>query len=157
VWPGCFLHEYERGGRHFDGKDPGPAHPFVEALRGAVPGEVERLVPTQGTVIQLFLGEDELVRGLRERTAAGPGDFAWGLRVAHNTPYDRSGRLPDLESPTTTVRVRSFRCAPRSGGAPYVIGILLLGRTHASVTGIRGQLQVGYLPSSRLSSQGSWS
>jgi hypothetical protein len=67
VWPGCFLHEYERGNRHFDGEDPGPAHPFVEALRDAAEGEVERLVPTQGTVIQLFLGEDEIIRGERER------------------------------------------------------------------------------------------
>jgi hypothetical protein len=63
VWPECFLHESERWGA----EDPGPAHPFVEALRNAAPGEVERLVPTQGTVITLFLGEDEIARGLRER------------------------------------------------------------------------------------------
>ena len=67
VWPGCFLHEFERGNRHFDGNDPGPAHPFVEALRGAAEGEVERLVPTQGTVLSLWLGEDEIIRGERER------------------------------------------------------------------------------------------
>jgi hypothetical protein len=67
VWPGCFLHEYERGSRHLDGEDPGPAHPFVEALRDAATGEVERLVPTQGTVLGLWLGEDEIIRGERER------------------------------------------------------------------------------------------
>jgi hypothetical protein len=67
VWPSCFTHEYERGRRHFDGEDPGPAHPFVEALRQAAPGEVERLVPTQGTIITLWLGEDEIIRGERER------------------------------------------------------------------------------------------
>ncbi len=67
VWPGCFLREYERGSRHFDGEDPGPAHPFVEALRDAAPGEVERLVPTQGTVLAMWLGEDEIIRGERER------------------------------------------------------------------------------------------
>jgi hypothetical protein len=67
VWPECMVHELDRSGRHFDGEDPGPAHPFVKALRDAAPGEVERLVPTQGTIIQLFLGEDEIVRGLRER------------------------------------------------------------------------------------------
>jgi hypothetical protein len=63
VWPECFLHECERWGT----EDPGSAHPFVEALRGAAPGEVERLVPTQGTIILHFLGEDEIMRGERER------------------------------------------------------------------------------------------
>jgi hypothetical protein len=67
VWPECFMHEYERGSRHFDGEDPGPAHPFVEALRDAAEGEAERLVPKQGMIITLFLGEDEVIRGERER------------------------------------------------------------------------------------------
>jgi hypothetical protein len=67
VWPGCFLHEYERGCLHLDGNDPGPAHPFVEALRYAAEGGVEHLVSTQGTIIQLLLGEDETVRESRER------------------------------------------------------------------------------------------
>jgi len=67
VWPSCFSHEFERGRRHSSGEDPGPAHPFVVALRNAAPGEVERLVPTQGTCLLLWLGEDEIVRGLRER------------------------------------------------------------------------------------------
>jgi len=67
VWPSCFIHEFERGRRHSSGEDPGVAHPFVEALRQAAPGEIERLVPTQGTIITLWLGEDEIVRGLRER------------------------------------------------------------------------------------------
>lgn len=69
VWPECFLHESERGRRHYFGEDPGPAHPFVEALRKAASGGVERLVPTQGTIITLFLGEDEIIRGERERPA----------------------------------------------------------------------------------------
>ena len=63
VWPECFLHESARWGA----EDPGPAHPFVEALRDAAEGEVERLVPTQGTMILHFLGEDEIMRGERER------------------------------------------------------------------------------------------
>ena len=67
VYPECFLHELDRGDRHSDGDDPGPAHPFVEALRNAAEGEVERLVPTQGTIILLFLGEDEIIRGERAR------------------------------------------------------------------------------------------
>ena len=67
VWPQCFLYESDRGKWHYLGEDPGPAHPFVEALRNVAEGEVERLVPTQGTVIQLFLGEEEIIRGERER------------------------------------------------------------------------------------------
>ncbi len=79
VFPECFTHEFERGRRHFFGEDPGPAHPFVQALRQAAPGEVERLVPTQGTILTLWLGEDAIIRGERERpgppvteTAPGP-------------------------------------------------------------------------------------
>jgi hypothetical protein len=79
VWPSCFSHEYERGRRQVEGKDPGLAHPFVQALRQAAPGEVERLVPTQGTILTLWLGEDLIIRGERERpgppvveTAPGP-------------------------------------------------------------------------------------
>jgi len=71
VFPECFSHEFERGRRHFEGEDPGPAHPFLVALRDAAPGEVERLVPEQGTILTLWIGEDEIIRGLRERTG-GP-------------------------------------------------------------------------------------
>ncbi len=67
VFPGCFLHETTRWRRHYFGEDPGPAHPFVEALRNAAPGEVERLAPTQGTMILHFLGEDAIMRGEMER------------------------------------------------------------------------------------------
>jgi hypothetical protein len=66
VWPECFIHETERWMRP-DGEDPGPAHPFVEALRNAASGEVERLIPTQGTMILTFLGEDQIMCGERER------------------------------------------------------------------------------------------
>jgi hypothetical protein len=65
--PECFLRKFDRGKRYFEGEDPGPARPFVEAPRKAAARGVERLVLTQGTIIQLFLGEDEIVRGLRER------------------------------------------------------------------------------------------
>jgi len=67
VFPAVFLHEYQRGRRHFEGLDPGKAHPFVDALRNAKPGEVERLAPTQGTCLLLWIGEDEIIRGERER------------------------------------------------------------------------------------------
>ena len=60
-----FVHEYKRGGRHFDGEEPGPAHPFVVALRTAT--NLEALMSEQGTVLGLWLGEDEIIRGLRER------------------------------------------------------------------------------------------
>jgi hypothetical protein len=63
VWPECFVHESDRGRRHYFDEDPVPAHPFVEALRDAGEGEVERLVPTHGTVLELFLGEDAILRG----------------------------------------------------------------------------------------------
>jgi hypothetical protein len=79
VWPGCFLHEYERGSRHLDGEDPGPAHPFVGALRNAAEGEVERLVRAQGTVLGLWLGEDEIIRGERERTGAPTRETSPGV------------------------------------------------------------------------------
>ena len=42
VFPGCFMHESDRGRRHYFGEDPGPAHPFVEALRPAGPGDLAR-------------------------------------------------------------------------------------------------------------------
>jgi hypothetical protein len=39
----------------------------VEALRNAADGELERLVPEQGTMIATFLGEDAIMRGEQER------------------------------------------------------------------------------------------
>ncbi len=60
-----FVHEYERGGRHVDGEEPGPAHPFVVALRTAT--NLEALMAEQGTMLGFWVGEDEIVRGLRER------------------------------------------------------------------------------------------
>jgi len=67
VLPAAFLHEFERGRRHFEGEAAGPAHPFVEALRNAAPGEVERLVPTHGTMVGILVAEDSIIRGERER------------------------------------------------------------------------------------------
>jgi hypothetical protein len=67
IFPDCFLHEAERGRRHYFGESPGPAHPFVEALRKAKEGEPERIAQTQGTMVLMFLGEDQIIRGERER------------------------------------------------------------------------------------------
>ncbi len=80
VWPSCFSHEFERGRRSDAGEEPGPAHPFLQALRQAAPGEVERLVPEQGTILTLWIGEDSIIRGERERpgppvTETAPGVF----------------------------------------------------------------------------------
>jgi hypothetical protein len=66
-WTDCFLHEYDRGRRHFEGEEPGSAHPLIKALRDAEEGEVKRLMPTLGTIILNWLGEDEIIRGERER------------------------------------------------------------------------------------------
>ncbi len=61
----AFLHENERGGRHFDGEEPGPAHPLVVALRTAT--NLEALMAEHGTMTGFFVGEDEIIRGLKER------------------------------------------------------------------------------------------
>lgn len=67
IYPECFIHESERGRRHYFGEEPGPAHPFIEALRNAREGELERLTPTLGTFFLMLVGEDEIIRGERER------------------------------------------------------------------------------------------
>ncbi len=64
----AFLHEYGRGGRHFDGEEPGEAHPVVVALRTAT--NLDSLMSEQGTIVGHMLGEDEIIRGLRERPGA---------------------------------------------------------------------------------------
>jgi hypothetical protein len=61
----AFPHEMERGRRHYFGKEPGDAHPFVVALRTAT--NVEALMAEQGTVVGLLLGEDMIMRGEIER------------------------------------------------------------------------------------------
>ena len=60
-----FIHETERGGRHFDGEDPGPAHPFGVALRTAT--NLDALMSEHGTMLGFWVGEDEIVRGLAKR------------------------------------------------------------------------------------------
>ncbi len=60
-----FLYETERSGRHFDGEEPGPAHPFVVALCTAT--NLEALMSEQGTMLGFWVGEDAIIRGLRER------------------------------------------------------------------------------------------
>jgi hypothetical protein len=63
----CFVHEMERGRRHYFGEGPGPAHPMVEALRRVSDSELDRLMGEHGTMLGHFVGEDQIVRGERER------------------------------------------------------------------------------------------
>jgi hypothetical protein len=61
----CFMHEYERGRRHHDGEDPGPAHPMVDALRDAK--DLQAIMREHGTMMAAFVDEDAVMRGEREQ------------------------------------------------------------------------------------------
>jgi hypothetical protein len=61
----CFLHEYERGSKHINGEDPGPAHPMIEALRKAK--DLGAVVAEHGTLLGSLVGEDQIMRGEMER------------------------------------------------------------------------------------------
>ena len=63
----CFLHESDRGRRHYFGEEPGPAHPMIEALRKVSDEEMERIVSEHGTLVGMMVGEDQIMRGERER------------------------------------------------------------------------------------------
>ena len=68
IFPDAFLHETARWRRNYLSEEPGEAHPFVVALRTAA--NLETLMSEQGTMIGTFLGEDEIIRGVRERRGA---------------------------------------------------------------------------------------
>jgi hypothetical protein len=61
----CFMHEYERGRRHYNGEDPGPAHPMVGALRNA--RDLQAIMREHGTMMAAFVDEDAIMRGEMER------------------------------------------------------------------------------------------
>src|ERR687893_1433044 len=63
----AFLWESERGRRHYFGEEPGPAHPLVEALRKVSDEEMARIVSEHGTLLGMMVGEDQIMRGERER------------------------------------------------------------------------------------------
>ena len=65
--PEAFVFEFERGRRHGNGEDPGPAHPIIEALRQAEDGELARLMREHGTMVGILVAEDAIIRGERER------------------------------------------------------------------------------------------
>jgi hypothetical protein len=73
----CFLHEWERGKRHHDGEDPGPAHPMVDALRDAK--DLPAIVREHGTMMATFVDEDAVMRGEMER----PGPTVTEVRPGH--------------------------------------------------------------------------
>jgi hypothetical protein len=77
VFPECFLHETARWRRGYEGVDPGEAHPFVVALRTAT--NLEDLMAGQGTMVGMFLGEDEILRGVRERGGAPVQEISPGV------------------------------------------------------------------------------
>ncbi len=64
----AMLSHYDRGRARLNGslyEDLPPAHPLVDALRGA--RDLEALVRTHGTVVSFLVGEEEILRGERER------------------------------------------------------------------------------------------
>ncbi len=61
----CFLREDERSRAHYDGEEVPPAHPMTVALREAK--DLEAVVKEYGTMMGIFVGEDEIMRGVRER------------------------------------------------------------------------------------------
>jgi hypothetical protein len=63
----CFLHESARGRRHYFGKEVGPAHPIIEALRKVSDEELTRILHENGTLLGQLLGEDQIMRGEVER------------------------------------------------------------------------------------------
>jgi hypothetical protein len=73
----CFLHEYERGRRHYVGEDPGPAHPMVDALQGAK--DLKAIVREYGTMMRAFVDEDAVMRG----EAESPGPPVKEIRPGH--------------------------------------------------------------------------
>ena len=66
----CFIHETERGRRHYFGEEPGPPHPIIEALRKVSDEEMTRVLGEHGTLLGDLFGEDQVIRG--ERECPGP-------------------------------------------------------------------------------------
>jgi len=77
--PECFMYETARGRRHFDGEDPGPPHPIIDALRKAEDGELARLMDEHGTMVGILVAEDEIIRGERERSGPPVTETAPGV------------------------------------------------------------------------------
>ena len=63
----CFVHEFARCRRAWDGEEPGPAHPIILALRHVSEDELQRVIREQGTMLGHLVTEDE-----RMQAGAGP-------------------------------------------------------------------------------------
>jgi hypothetical protein len=64
----ALLSHYYRGRAHLEGTSYealAPAHPLVEALRGAE--DLDALAKTHGTIVAFLVAEEEVLRGERER------------------------------------------------------------------------------------------
>ena len=71
------MQEWERGRRHHDGEDPGPAHPMVDALRNAK--DLQAITRDHGTMMAAFVDEDAVIRGEME----SPGPPVKEVRPGH--------------------------------------------------------------------------
>jgi hypothetical protein len=61
------VHEWERGRRHFGGKEPGPPHPMIEALRKVSDEEMVRVMSDHGMLIGHLAEEERVMGGEPER------------------------------------------------------------------------------------------
>jgi hypothetical protein len=61
----CFMHESERGREHYFGEPVRDAHPLVKALRRAK--DLGALMAQHGTLVGHWVGEDQIILGLRRR------------------------------------------------------------------------------------------
>jgi hypothetical protein len=73
----CLLHEWERGKRHHEGEDPGPAHPLVDALTNAK--DLQAITREYGMMMAAFADEDAIMRG----EAESPGPPVKEVRPGH--------------------------------------------------------------------------
>ncbi len=58
----CFVHEFARDRRAWNGEDSGPAHPIIEALRHVLEEELQRVIREQGTLLGHLVTEDERIQ-----------------------------------------------------------------------------------------------
>jgi hypothetical protein len=98
----CFVHESARWRPHYFGEEPGPAHPIIEALRKVSDEELSRVFSENGMVLQHLVGEDQIIRGERERRGppvreTSPGVYE-GISSGAESLTKRRG-VPDQVTP----------------------------------------------------------
>ena len=87
----CFVHEMERGRRHCFGEDPGSAHPIIKALRKVSDEEMARVVRDHGMLLGDLVGEDEIIRGLKERPGPPVRETSPGVMNEPQIDLNRKG------------------------------------------------------------------